>query len=234
MTSIFSAHRNSSEQALIEAQIENAIEVLMTSLPDPEHLSSEQRRGIIARYTAVLESNFIYWMTGAYLSSQSEEARHVILENLTEEVRDSHPAMLRRFTLAAHAMPTDSDVMAVHQDLTNVRLFVGRLSQVRIILMMTFFEGLIQRFMGFLARLATLDGSAEQEYTDVHGVCDVTHTRELLRALAAEIALAPPESSANLFEGVELLSALIRTIVFGAESGAQADVARAGGSLVAG
>ena len=29
------------------------------------------------------------------------------------------------------------------------------------------------------------------EYTDVHGVCDVTHTEELFRALDAEMALAP-------------------------------------------
>ena len=70
---------------------------------------------MIARYSAVLEGNFIYWMTGAYLAAGSEEARSNILENLHEEVRDSHPRMLRTFTLAAHAIPTDHDAEAVHQ-----------------------------------------------------------------------------------------------------------------------
>lgn len=220
MTTIFSELQkpDPAQESSIEEQIESLVDAMMMSLPEPEQLSSEQRRGLLARYAAVLEGNFIYWMTGAYLAAASEPARAVILENLHEEVRDSHPAMLRKFTLAARAMPTESDVMAVHPDLTNVRLFVGRLSGVRLILMMTFFEGFIQKFMYFLGRLATLQGSVEQEYADVHGVCDVAHTRELFRALRAEMALTPPDPAAKLFEGVELLRVLIGTVVFGAES----------------
>jgi hypothetical protein len=197
----------------IPEDLEYAIEDLFASLPDPEQLSADQRRGIIARYTAVLEGNFIYWMTGAYLSVTSEQARSIILDNLREEVRDSHPRMLREFALAADAIPTDSDVLAIHPDLTNVRLFVGRLSGVRIVIMMAFFEGFIQRFMSYLAELAARQGSIEREYTDVHGVCDVTHTKELFDALAAEMVLDPPEPATNLFEGVDLLRTLIQTIV---------------------
>ena len=59
--------------------------------PTPDSLSAEERRGIIARYTAVLEGNFIYWMTGAYISVGSDEARAKIMDNLREEVRDCHP-----------------------------------------------------------------------------------------------------------------------------------------------
>jgi hypothetical protein len=193
--------------------VDHAISALLALLPDPKKLSADQRRGIIARYTAVLEGNFIYWMTGAYLSVKSEEARSEIIENLLEEVRDSHPAMLRKFALAAHAIPTDSDALAVYRDLTNVRLFVGRLSAVRIVIMMAFFEGFIQKFMSFLAELAADQGSAEMEYTDVHGVCDIAHTQGLFHALGAEISINSPESETDLFEGVNLLSGLIRTIV---------------------
>lgn len=197
----------------IQPQINHAIESLLASLPDPKQLSPEQRRGMIARYSAVLEGNFIYWMTGAYLAVRSEEARGKILENLTEEVRDSHPRMLRTFTLCAQAAPTDADAAAVHTDLTNVRLFVGRLSACRIVTMMAFFEGFIQRFMPYLAELAALQGSGEFEYTDVHGVCDITHTQELFNSLDAEMGLHAPEPTANLFEGVNLLSKLIRSII---------------------
>jgi len=197
----------------IQQQINRGIDDLLGSFPDPHQLSAGQRRGIIARYTAVLEGNFIYWMTGAYLSVGSEEARSIILDNLREEVRDCHPGMLRRFAIAAQAVPSDSDAMAVYRDLMNVRLFVGRLSGVPILLMMTFFEGFIQRFMAFLAELARLQGSVEQEYTDVHGVCDVAHTQELLRALGAEMTLNPPGPAANLLEGVDLLRTLMISIV---------------------
>lgn len=197
----------------IQQKVEYSITDLMASLPDPKTLSSEQRRGIIARYTAVLEGNFIYWMTGAYLATRSERARAIILDNLHEEVRDSHPAMMRRFAMAANAVPTDSDALAVYRDLTNVRLFVGKLSAVPILITMAFFEGFIQKFMVFLAELAAMQGSAEMEYTDVHGVCDIAHTEGLFRALDEEMALNPPSPTTNLFEGVELLSSLITTVV---------------------
>ena len=197
----------------IQHQVDGAIEGLLGSFPNPEQLSASQRRGIIARYSSVLEGNFIYWMTATYLSVRSEEARSKILDNLREEVRDCHPGMLRRFAMAANAVPTDSDALDVYRDLTNVRLFLSRLSGVQSVLMMAFFEGFIQRFMAYLAELAVLQGSAELEYTDVHGVCDVTHTEELFRALTAEMALNPPEPSTDLLEGVELLSTLLGRIV---------------------
>src|SRR5271154_655033 len=115
----------------LRQQIDSTIEDLIASLPDPKQLTSEERRGMIARYTAVLEGNFIYWMTAAYLAVQAEEARPHLVENLYEEVRDAHPAMLRRFAIAAHAFPTDADALAVTADLTNIRLFLGRLSGVQ-------------------------------------------------------------------------------------------------------
>lgn len=203
----------------IQAQVENTIDTLISALPEPAQLSADQRRGIITRYTAVLEGNFIYWMTGAYLSVKSDEARAIILDNLHEEVRDCHPGMLRRFAMAADAVPTDRDAAIVCGDLMNVRLFIGRLSGVPIVVMMAFFEGFIQKFMAFLAELAAGQGSAEREYTDVHGVCDVAHTAGLFRALDAEMALNPPDAGANLFEGVDLLCTLLETIVRGEAQG---------------
>jgi len=201
--------------APIREHIDRAIDDLLASFPNLGQLSPDEQRGMIARYTAVLEGNFIYWMTAAYLSVGSEEAHSIIQANLREEVRDNHPGMLRKFAIAAHAVPTDSDALAVYRNLENVRLFVGRLSGVRIVLMMTFFEGFITRFMPYLAELAKRQGSAEQEYTDVHGVCDVTHTQELYRALEAEMMLThdPLPPANNLLEGVELLRTLIQNII---------------------
>ncbi|MGA3204590.1 MAG: hypothetical protein ABSF12_19020, partial [Bryobacteraceae bacterium] len=79
--------------------------------------------------------------------------------------------------------------------------------------MMAFFEGFIQKFMAYLADLAAKQGSAEFEYTDVHGVCDIAHTEGLFRSLDAEMALNPPEPAADPFEGMNLLRVLIQTIV---------------------
>jgi len=198
----------------LKSKVERAVDELIGSLPNPEDLSAEQRRGIIARYDTVLQANFIYWMTATYLSVMSDEARAIIIDNLHEEVGDCHPEMLRRFTAAARAVPTETDILAVARDLTNVRLFMGRKSGVKNIITMAFFEGFIQQFMTPFAKLAELQGSSEQEYTIVHGVCDIAHTQELYRALAAEMSTNPPDSTTDLFEGVDLLRTLIQAIVF--------------------
>jgi hypothetical protein len=195
-------------------QIDQAIEHILASLPDPEQLSADERRGIMARYTAVLEGNFIYWMSGTYLSVRSPEAQSIITDNLREEVGDNHPGMLRRFALAAHAAPSEPDRLAVDRELQNVRAFVAQLSGLKMMLMMAFFEGFIARFMSYLADLATRQGSTEQEYTEVHGMCDIAHTQELFRAFEAETRVtADPPALTTLFEGVEVLQTLIQTII---------------------
>jgi hypothetical protein len=196
----------------VKSRIDSEIDSLLAVLPNPKDLTPGQRRGIIARYSAVLEGNFIYWMTAAYLSVQSEAARPILIDNLREEIRDCHPEMLRRFAIAAHAYPTDVDAMAVRGGLTKVRMFLGRLQGAQNVLTMGFFESYIQRFMSYLADLAVAQGSTELEYTDVHGVCDIAHSEGLLMAYASEAGVNPPDPSTDLFEGVNKLSALIQTI----------------------
>jgi hypothetical protein len=121
--------------------------------------------------------------------------------------------MLRKFTMAANAFPRSEDVLAVHHTMTKMRLFLGRLQGVQSLLTMAFFEGLIQKFMPFLAALAAARGSAEMEYTDVHGVCDIAHSEGLFRAVLLENSINPISAEANLFEGVELLRDVIQNIL---------------------
>jgi hypothetical protein len=200
-------------EASIQQKVAATIDDLIAQLPVPEQLTSEQRRGIIARYAAVLEGNFIYWMTATFLAVKSQEAHPILLENLYEECRDSHPAMMRRFAIAAHAFPTDTDALAVDKNLTAMRLFLGKLEGVPSLLSMAFFEGWIQRFMAPLAKLAALQGSTEMEYTDVHGVCDVRHSQELFRGVFLEVERYPVAEGTDMFVGVNLLSTLIQNIV---------------------
>ena len=171
------------------------------SFPTRRVLTPAERRGIIARYSAVLEGNFIYWMTAASIAVKSEEVREILGENLFEEVRDAHPLMLRKFAIAAHAFPTDTDALAADAELTAVRLFLGKLQGVQSVLTMAFFEGWIQRFMAYLADLAKRQGSTEMVYTDVHGVCDVTHTAELFRALVVGDGDEPDWPGCGPFRG---------------------------------
>ncbi len=199
----------------IQERITSLIDEQISSLTPVDQLTGEEARKIIARYSAVLEGNFIYWMTATYLAIQVEEAREIIIENLTEEVRDSHPAMLRRFAIAANAFPTDVDALEINAELTEMRLFLGKLQGVQSLAAMAYFETYIQRFMSYLADLAAERGSAERVYTDVHGVCDVAHSEGLFRAVSLEMAINPMKPGSDLYEGVDLLSALVDSINHG-------------------
>ena len=203
--------------ATIQEKINGMIDDLIESLPPVETLTAEEQRRMIARYSAVLEGNFIYWMTATLLAVKSEAAKPILIDNLMEEVRDAHPHMLRRFFIAAQSFPTPEDSLAVHEDLTKMRLFLGRLSAVQSLAAMAFFEGFIQRFMGYLARLAAAQGSTEMEYTDVHGVCDIAHTAGLFQALGEEMSLSPLPAGQDVFEGVYLLRNLMDRVVFNRE-----------------
>src|SRR5205807_10240504 len=98
--------------APLQQEIDRAIQDLLASLPNPGQLSPEERRGLIARYPAVLEGNFIYWMTATYLALASDEAHAIIDDTLREQVRDHHPGMLRKLVMPAQAVPTDSELAA--------------------------------------------------------------------------------------------------------------------------
>jgi hypothetical protein len=201
----------------IQEKITSIIDKQIAGLPSIERMKDEEIRGIIARYSAVLEGNFIYWMTATYLAIQSEEGRAIIIENLTEEVRDSHPAMLRKFAIAAGAFPTHADALSIDAELTAVRLFLGKLEGVQSLATMAYFESYIQRFMSYLADLAAARGSSERVYTDVHGVCDIAHSAGLFRAVSLEMTLNPMKPESNLYEGVELLSTLVDSINHGSK-----------------
>ncbi len=194
-----------------------SVKKLIDGLPAIETLSSEQQRRLIGRYAAVLEGNFIAWMTAAYLSSHSEIARQIIRDNLEEEIRDNHPGMLRVFAQAANALPNEVDYLAVSQELKNVRQFISKFSGVKILVMMAFFEQFISQFMLYLAELAERQGSQEMTYTTVHGAVDVIHSAALYNAINAERAESKNSitNGEELREGIEILRALLLRIIGG-------------------
>src|SRR2546430_16909219 len=101
-----------SHTAPLQEHIDRAIHDLIASCPNAEQLSPDEQRGIIARYTAALEGNFIYWMTAASLSVGSQQPHSATQENLREEARVTHPGMHRQYAYAAHRGRTHPDAHA--------------------------------------------------------------------------------------------------------------------------
>ena len=48
-----------------------------------------------------------------------------VRESVERDVRDNHPGLLRKFALAVHAIPTDADACAVHEDVDLLRALLN-------------------------------------------------------------------------------------------------------------
>ena len=206
---------NGAQTDSIQAYLDRVTDDLLISLPAAEQLSASARRGIIARYSAVLEGNFIYWMTGAYIAAQSEEARSIIMDNLHEEVRDSHPAMLRRFEVAANAVPTDSDALAVAPEFVERPLIHGAFVSCADSRHDGFFRELypaIHAIPRRTRRAAGLIGESSIPKSMVSAISPIQ--KGSFDALESEMMLSPDsrEPADYLYEGVHLLRALIENI----------------------
>jgi hypothetical protein len=197
-------------------KIDLAVVNLMKWLPPVNQLSGEQRRAIIARYSIVLETNFIHWMSATLISVRSQHAQAIAAQNLREEISENHPGMMRRFTTEAKALPGPEDHECIAEPLEHVRKVVAELDGTKLLVMMLFFEQFIADFMPYLAEIAKAQGSGDFQYTDVHAKADVEHSAQLTLALMAEIDESKNNRSVDeLFEGAAMLSRLIRTIVSG-------------------
>ena len=197
----------------IREQVTLTIQQLLRSLPPATKISKTRARTIIARYTAILEGNFIPWMAAAYVATSSKTVKEIAFNNLRDEISQNHPGMLRKFAISANSAPTDKDYLAVHSGIEKVRWFVGELQGVEILIMLAFFENFIALFMPYLDDLAKKRGSKEFEYTDVHGVLDISHSDELFRAAQAEMQMRKGyKVTYASFKGVKLLSHLLASV----------------------
>ncbi len=177
----------------IQQRIAAIVDEMMAQLPNPQQLTAEERRGIIARYSAVLEGNFIYWMTATFLAVKSQRSASDFAREPFRGVPRLSPGNDAQVRHRSSRIPDRPRCARVGANLTRMRLFLGRMQGVPSLVSMAFFETWIQRFMPFLAALAAAQGSTEMEYTDVHGVCDVAHSQELFRAVAIELGQQPGE-----------------------------------------
>jgi hypothetical protein len=197
----------------LTALVDDGVESILGQLIPADRLSTEAGCGLIGRYTVVLEGNFVTWLTATYLRAKSKEASAIIKANLLEEIGDDHPSMLRRFAIQAGSSPESADYLSVSPALYKVREYFSTHSGFDLIAVMLFYESFIANFMSYLAQVANHQGSSELTYTDVHGLLDVEHSKEMLTAALLEQSAAPLlVNEDSVKKGIVLLTALIKSI----------------------
>ncbi|PIR44465.1 MAG: hypothetical protein COV10_04395 [Candidatus Vogelbacteria bacterium CG10_big_fil_rev_8_21_14_0_10_51_16] len=170
----------------IEALLAQAEEALKTLLPLPNTLTTSQAQAIIRRYTACILGNFIPWMASASLSARSLKARQVAEANLYDEVRDDHPAMLRRFAVSAQVFPDGREFAETETIIEPMAVMVREMHGLKTVTLMATLERTSALFIPLLASLSKQCGGRKLTYTEVHGEADVAHALEFTRGLIAE------------------------------------------------
>lgn len=166
----------------IRRLLECSQEEVRVSLPEIANISDVDARRILEKYAGVIVPNFVFWMTGAMLFARSSVARTILQTNLEAEIGENHPELLRSFVLSAGL---DSSSLSIHNQERIAQMCAAKdgLSLVAAIAAM---ENTSIVFIPFLEQLSQKCGGTDLRYTQVHGVADINHATECLRALYEE------------------------------------------------
>lgn len=176
------------------------------------NISDEQARGIVKKYVAAIEGNFLHWMAGAAISARSPYGKYAAEENLWVELHDDHPGMLRSFARECKAEPNASDFERVRVSVEDIRHTISELSGLKNLVLMMLLENTSAVFIPYLSELAKKLGAKDLTYTDVHGVADITHADQFSRAVSEEVKLNYSDTTDSISEVTDLALALLHSI----------------------
>ncbi len=168
----------------IRSGIDSAVREIGAALPDASSLSVDASRRILSRYSASITPNFVFWMAGAMLFARSSDAQLILAENLRVEVCDDHPALLRAFVASAGVAVCQDDIVVNTGAFADMCHRSDGLSLIAVIAVM---ESASAVFIPFLAERSRKCGGTDFRYTNVHGVADVLHAEDCIRALEYEM-----------------------------------------------
>jgi hypothetical protein len=152
-----------------------------------------QARTIIRRYTAAIEPNFLPLMAIGMVKVKSPIAKAVLKENFELEVAENHRGLLYSFARYCGATPTQEDYKHVEPWIESLRDII-RGDGLSILTALAVLENTSLAFIPHLRTYAEYIGtftSSHPDYTylDKHGMADIKHAQDLVKALEQEILL---------------------------------------------
>jgi hypothetical protein len=164
----------------------SATDEVRSTLKDPQKISVHLARAIIGRYTTAVAGHFTSWMGATAVSAKSELGRHAASENLEIEFKENHVALLFDFAGSAQALPNWDDHSHVRPVVMSVYDMVSDMSGLRNLALMATLESTSTVFIPWLEELAHKCNGRDFRYTQMHGVADIAHAEQFVRAVEAE------------------------------------------------
>ena len=171
-------------------------------------------RFIIARYTAAIAVNFTDWMGKTYPWARHELAQHALKDNLRCEQMQDHVGMLLNFAAQANASPSEEHYMHVAVEVGEIRLLMSKVEDAGIVglTILAILETMSEVFIPVLEKLGEQCGVSDFEYTRIHGVADVAHSKAFVAALKAEWSMGYTYHEGVVNNAVWVTVALLRRI----------------------
>jgi len=161
---------------------------IRSALPDSDDLTKDECRQIIRRYAAGVGGNFVTWLAAGVVSCRSIEGRYAASENVHIEIRDNHPAMLRRFAEGSGAVPSADDYRFAELAALPVQTEVSNMSGLFMIALVGTLENISLDYIPWLGAISRRLGNTDMEYVDIHGEADIAHADQFCWALEKEAA----------------------------------------------
>lgn len=165
------------------------MEIRMGALQNEERFRNEKiARQVAKLYVATFSVNFTDWMGKAAIFVRHELARYSLADNLRCETLENHIGLLDEFANRGNAVPDTAALYQVHPAVNQVRQDLRKVENNGLygLALMTFLENTSLDFIPVLEVVAQTINT-DLAYTSVHGVADVAHSEQFVKALEAEM-----------------------------------------------
>ena len=172
---------------LFKEELRTAKRCIEKVLVPVKNLTVEQARNIVGTYRVAIEPNFIPWMLRAYQTVRSDKAKKVIGQNIHDEIAQDHPKMLRDFAQSCGVIVTEEHYRRASQPVLDMWDIFAKKNGIMDLTVAATLENTSLLFIPYLAKIGRKLGCKDFTYTDVHGVADIKHARDLYDGLVEEM-----------------------------------------------
>ena len=205
---------NAGDQLSIEEAVRLLHAYTAEHLPEIDDRKEEELVAIIRTYDTYVRPNFLAWMRSALREVKSSEAVAACADNIACEEQEDHPAMLTAFTAQLSIYPirevNEEPIIKVVEDLNG-----HTRSGLQLLLMMAGMENASCAFIPWMEKAADRLGMLDRTYLVKHGVADIAHAKEFVRASQAELKLLEEQDnldSNKRYQSLEHVGAFFREI----------------------
>jgi hypothetical protein len=176
----------------LNEEIQQFLRRVQALLPDIEKTSKKKLAMIFFVYRDAIAPRFIRWLEIVNEGALSDVAKKACEDNLRCEKGEDHPKMLRDFVAPLekryHMRKKVAEFMELDQFVNTYR-HLNRLAATEVegLMLMACLENASLVFIPWMEMAAIKLGLTERTYLDKHGVADIAHAQEFIRAAKGDI-----------------------------------------------